>query len=359
MNSTSVSGSGQVNQAPSTAKTKVNYPKVVSKPFAKLYDWITLLPISGSQQLLLAELIRYSHDRCFTWVGNSLLGLTRNVKPRQIQKLLRKLQKAKLITIREYGKSWCKTQRIIFVNSLAEEVGIDPLMELPTSHREFFSVLGARNRKSSADTSIGCPVDPPTDDSSIGCPVGHAGDVPVDTRRDQKDFLPLKRQRKSLSGQGPNHRWPEGRGSAKAGKTEDSQSAQLSEAEQVRQSQSNPSRPAMDWPSRNLPTVGRAAALAKKVWGRQVTHVHPEWLKTMGCWAVRFTTNVSGDIYHQPKVLADGFIEVTGNTIIVPLIDSENRRVTQAEFIHLLKSSDGIKAPDIKQPVIERTVALI
>ena len=354
MNSTSASQIGQVNQAPRSAKTKADYPKVVSDTFAKLYDWIAQLPISASRRLLLSELVRYTHGRCFTWVGNSLLGTRLSVLPRQIQKQLKELENAQLITIREYRKSWCKTQRIIFVNRLAEKAGADPQMELPTNRQEFFRLTCASKHNSSIDRPIGCPAEPKTDDGSIGCPVGYEGDVQQDTRRDKKDFLPLKRQRKSLSGQGTNHRWPEGRGSAKADKTkaEDSQSAQISEAELVRQSQSKPSRPPLDWPLKNLPETNREAALAKKVSRKQVTHLHPDWLKKMGCWVVRVKSTDGGNFYHQPKFLADGFIEVTTDTEVVPLIDSQNRRVSQAEFIYQLMAIGSIKVPDITQPAI-------
>lgn len=355
MNSTSASQNGQVNQAPRSAKTKADSPKVVSEPFAKLFDWIAQLSITAARRLLLSELVRYTHGRCFTWVGNSLLGTRQNVLPRQIQKQLKALEKAQLITIRKYQKSWCKTQRIIFVNRLAEEAGVDPLMILPTSQQEFFRLTCASRHKSSTNSLIECPVESKTDDGSIGCPVGHEGDVQQDTRRDQKDFLPLKRQRKSLSGQGTNHRWPEGRGSAKADKTkaEDSQSVQLSEAELVRQSQSKPSRPAMDWPAKNLPETNREAELAKKVHRKQVTHLHPDWLKKMGCWVVRTKSTDRGTFYHEPKFLADGFIEITNDTQVVPLIDSENRRVSQSEFISELMKNGVIKVPDRNQPAIE------
>ena len=109
------------------------------------------------------------------------------------------------------------------------------------------------------------------------------------------------------------------------------------------------SRPAFDWHIKNLPEVGKEAALAKKVEYQQLTHVHPDWLKAMNCWVVK-VNHVDGEkFYEEHKLTPDGWFEVTGATSVVPLINSENRRVSQDGFVQILV--DGMRVPDQSQRV--------
>jgi len=108
------------------------------------------------------------------------------------------------------------------------------------------------------------------------------------------------------------------------------------------------SRPAMDWPERNLPETGKEAALAKKVEHRQVTHVNPKWLESLNCWIVKVRKVDGKRFYEQQNLTPDGWFEVTGSTEIVPLISGENRRVSQASFIEIL--TGGFFAPDPTLP---------
>ena len=109
------------------------------------------------------------------------------------------------------------------------------------------------------------------------------------------------------------------------------------------------SRPAFDWHIKNLPEVGKEAALAKKVEYQQLTHVHPDWLKAMNCWVVK-VKHVDGEkFYEEHKLTPDGWFEVTGATSVVPLINSENRRVSQDGFVQILV--DGMRVPDQSQRV--------
>ena len=109
----------------------------------------------------------------------------------------------------------------------------------------------------------------------------------------------------------------------------------------------NSSRPAFDWHIKNLPEVGKEAALAKKVEYQQLTHVHPDWLKAMNCWVVK-VNHVDGEkFYEEHKLTPDGWFEVTGATSVVPLINSENRRVSQDSFVQILV--DGMRVPDPSQ----------
>ena len=108
------------------------------------------------------------------------------------------------------------------------------------------------------------------------------------------------------------------------------------------------SRPAMDWPERNLPENGKEAALAKKVEHRQLTHVHPSWMENLNCWMVKVRKVDGKRFYEQQNLTPDGWFEVTGMTEIVPLISGENRRVSQAAFIEILAS--GFFASDPTLP---------
>ena len=108
------------------------------------------------------------------------------------------------------------------------------------------------------------------------------------------------------------------------------------------------SRPAMDWPEKNLPETGKEAALAKKVEHRQLTNVHPNWLQGMGCWIVKVRKVDGKRFYEQQNLTPDGWFEVTSMTEIVPLINSESKRISQASFIEILAS--GFFASDPTLP---------
>jgi hypothetical protein len=109
------------------------------------------------------------------------------------------------------------------------------------------------------------------------------------------------------------------------------------------------SRPAMDWPEKNLPETGKEAALAKKVEHRQLTNVHPNWLQGMGCWIVKVRKVDGKRFYEQQNLTPDGWFEVAGMTEIVPLINSESKRISQACFIEIL-ASGGFFASDPTLP---------
>ena len=108
------------------------------------------------------------------------------------------------------------------------------------------------------------------------------------------------------------------------------------------------SRPAIDWHIKNLPEVGKEAALAKKVEHRQVTHINPSWMQDMNCWIVKVKRIDGRRFYEKQDLTPDGWFEVTGMTQIVPLIDEKNRRVLQQDFIQILAS--GFFAPDPTLP---------
>lgn len=109
------------------------------------------------------------------------------------------------------------------------------------------------------------------------------------------------------------------------------------------------SRPAFDWHIKNLPEVGKEAALAKKVEYQQLTHVHPDWLKTMNCWVVKVKYVDGEKFYEEQKLTPDGWFEVTGTTSVVPLINSGNRRISQESFVQILVG--GMRSPDLSQKV--------
>ena len=108
------------------------------------------------------------------------------------------------------------------------------------------------------------------------------------------------------------------------------------------------SRPAMDWHIKNLPEVGKEAALAKKVEHRQLTHVHPSWMENLNCWMVKVRKVDGKRFYEQQNLTPDGWFEVTGMSEIVPLINSESKRISQASFIEILAS--GFFASDPTLP---------
>lgn len=114
-------------------------PAKAAVPFAKLFGWIGKLKISSTAKLVLAEVINHSQGCPFTWVGNKALAESVGKSSRQIPRILKSLEAAGHVTVRTYGGTWCKTQRLIFVNRLAESAGIDPkAVGLPEGRKEFW-----------------------------------------------------------------------------------------------------------------------------------------------------------------------------------------------------------------------------
>ena len=101
------------------------------------------------------------------------------------------------------------------------------------------------------------------------------------------------------------------------------------------------SRPAMDWPDRNFPETEKELFLQKYVSGRRVTHVHPKWLEKLSCWIVKCRM-VDGKMQYETHPLTeDGWYEVCSYSEIVPLLNEQGVRISQADFIQ------GLKTPEI------------
>ena len=101
------------------------------------------------------------------------------------------------------------------------------------------------------------------------------------------------------------------------------------------------SRPAMDWPDRNFPETEKELFLQKYVSGQRVTHVHPKWLEKLNCWIVR-RRMVDGKMQYETHPLTeDGWYKVDLHSEIVPLLNEQGVRISQADFIQ------GLKTPEI------------
>jgi hypothetical protein len=102
------------------------------------------------------------------------------------------------------------------------------------------------------------------------------------------------------------------------------------------------SRPAMDWPDRNFPETGKELFLQKYVRGRRVTHVHPKWLEKLNCWIVR-RRMVDGKVQYETHPLTeDGWYEVCLYSEIVPLLNEQGVRISQADFIQGLIDANSV-----------------
>jgi hypothetical protein len=96
------------------------------------------------------------------------------------------------------------------------------------------------------------------------------------------------------------------------------------------------SRPAMDWPDKNLPETGKEAVLHKFVKGQRVTHVHPKWLENLNCWIARLRM-VDGKMKYEPHPFTeDGWFKICLYSEIVPLRDDQGVSISQAEYIRRL-----------------------
>ena len=101
------------------------------------------------------------------------------------------------------------------------------------------------------------------------------------------------------------------------------------------------SRPAMDWPDRNFPETGKELFLQKYVSGQRVTHVHPKWMEKLSCWIVKCRM-VDGKMQYETHPLTeDGWYKVCSYSEIVPLLNEQGVRISQADFIQ------GLKTPEI------------
>ena len=101
------------------------------------------------------------------------------------------------------------------------------------------------------------------------------------------------------------------------------------------------SRPAMDWPDRNFPETEKELFLQKYVSGQRVTHVHPKWLEKLSCWIVK-RRMVDGKMQYETHPLTeDGWYKVDLHSEIVPLLNEQGVRISQADFIQ------GLKTPEI------------
>ena len=101
------------------------------------------------------------------------------------------------------------------------------------------------------------------------------------------------------------------------------------------------SRPAMDWPDRNFPETEKELFLQKYVSGQRVTHVHPKWLEKLNCWIVRRRMVDGKRQYETHPLTEDGWYKVCSYSEIVPLLNEQGERISQADFIQ------GLKTPEI------------
>lgn len=360
------------NMADEKSARTAEKPAKGGDTFAKMFDWIGRLKIPASRRLLLAELARAGHDcPAMTWVGNSALAEKTGVLRRQVQRTLKLLESAGYITIRNYRTEWCKTQRVVFINRFAERAGVDPkAVNLPPDQTEFFrlraSIRGklesakkaVKPTKSVTKNTIGCHTGHPIVESTntIGCHIRPLMGVMHDTRRDngfsapkgaEKTHTPIVVSTSPPKGVLPPTGVEETTKPAPSAKPVPGSEHAAVEAKKV-----STARPPMDWPERNLPTANRESVLARMVRLGRVTHLHPRWLDGLACWVVRCRKIDGQDVFLPPKSMDDGWIVNTVDTVVVPLIDPENRRVSQDEFRRLIATGPMV-APDLNKPVVE------
>ena len=101
------------------------------------------------------------------------------------------------------------------------------------------------------------------------------------------------------------------------------------------------SRPAMDWPDRNFPETEKELFLQKYVSGQRVTHVHPKWLEKLNCWIVKRRMVDGKRQYETHPLTEDGWYKVCSYSEIMPLLNEQGVRISQADFIQ------GLKTPEI------------
>ena len=102
------------------------------------------------------------------------------------------------------------------------------------------------------------------------------------------------------------------------------------------------SRPAMDWPDRNFPETEKELFLQKYVSGQRVTHVHPKWLEKLNCWIVRRRMVDGKRQYETHPLTEDGWYKVCSYSEIVPLLNEQGERISQADFIQGLIDANSL-----------------
>ena len=102
------------------------------------------------------------------------------------------------------------------------------------------------------------------------------------------------------------------------------------------------SRPAMDWPDRNFPETEKELFLQKYVSGQRVTHVHPKWLEKLNCWIVRRRMVDGKRQYETHPLTEDGWYKVCSYSEIVPLLNEQGVRISQADFIQGLIDANSL-----------------
>lgn len=344
-------------------------PAKAAETFAKLFGWIGKLKVSSTAKLVLAEVINRTQGCPFTWVGNKALANTVGKSDRQILRVLTSLQSDGHVTLRAYRGTWCKTQRIIFVNRLAESAGIDPkTIGIPEGRKEFWAFRARFNGhgkpkkpKRVVTTTAGIKADNPESVVLYSkSPVSGGYDIYVERKEEgfsvpngtEKTHTPIV-----VSTSPPKGVLPPTGVEENAEPVLSAKPVPKSEHAAVEAKKVSTARPPMDWPERNLPTVNRESALAKIVRRNQVTHIHPQWLDGLACWAVRIMHDTDGrTLYAEPKFTHDGWIDARAGCAIVPLIDSDNRRISQDEFRTRLSSGPPMFAPNPDEPVVEMRV---
>ena len=102
------------------------------------------------------------------------------------------------------------------------------------------------------------------------------------------------------------------------------------------------SRPAMDWPDRNFPETEKELFLQKYVSGQRVTHVHPKWLEKLNCWIVKRRMVDGKRQYETHPLTEDGWYKVCSYSEIVPLLNEQGERISQADFIQGLIDANSL-----------------
>ena len=102
------------------------------------------------------------------------------------------------------------------------------------------------------------------------------------------------------------------------------------------------SRPAMDWPDRNFPETEKELFLQKYVSGQRVTHVHPKWLEKLNCWIVKRRMVDGKRQYETHPLTEDGWYKVDLHSEIVPLLNEQGERISQADFIQGLIDANSV-----------------
>jgi hypothetical protein len=315
--------------------------------FAKHFDWVNKIKAKPAARMILSEIIRNACGCPFTWVGNVHLGNAAQLSTRQVRRYLVKLETDGHITIRDYKGTWCKTGRIIFVNRLAQSAGMDPAsIAIPEGRTEFWKFRARFNgqnkpKKPKAHTTTKAGIKADMSDYIKGseCPPGY--DINV-IRRDKGFSAPIGAEKTHSpnvdSTSPPRGVLPPSGVEGGAEPAPSATPAPKSEHEAAKAKATKTTRPPMDWPERNLPTVERESALARMVRLGRVTHLHPRWLDGLACWVVRHRTIDGQKVYIEPKVTPDGWIENTCDAVVVLLDGPADRRISQADFVSLLRA---------------------